>query len=243
MVPCAYGNSACVKHLPHVEVVDVFYREGYNADFVGGCPYQSNSLYLLQAFRCVMQQILFMGCNVLATNILDKLDGGLERDHIGNIGRSRFELIGQVVVSCLFERHVLNHLATPLIGRHFLEPRPLSVQNTGTGRTVHFMGRETVKVAVEIADVNFEVSSCLRAVNQYRSAGGARQTYDFLDRVDRTKAVGSMVGCYQPRARRERSAIHFHIKFAAPQNRDDRELSSRSLADKLPGNDVRVVLK
>ena len=77
-----------------------------------------------------------------------------QTDRAGNIWRTRFEFVRQLVVMRLRESDRANHVAAALIRRHFFEQFGPSIQHADSGRPKHLVPGKRVKITVEILYVD-----------------------------------------------------------------------------------------
>ncbi len=80
-----------------------------------------------------------------------------ESHHARNIWRARLKLFRSMLKRRLGKRHVLDHMATALPGRHLLEQVRLPIQRADASRTEDLVRRENEEIGVKRRDIDGEV--------------------------------------------------------------------------------------
>ena len=157
--------------------------------------------------------------------------------------RSGFKLVRDYVVGRLFKSHRQDHVAAALERFHFFEQGRFSVENADAGRPAHLVGRESIKVAIEILHIHLHVRDRLRAVEQYGHTMLVRRGNHVLDRIDGAQRIGDMGDGNEPGMAVEQLAIFVEQQFPGVVARDHAQLRALFFAQHLPGHDVRMVLE
>src|SRR5690606_269808 len=149
------------------------------------------------------------------------IDGYTKSDGICNVRRTCFEFMWEIGPSRFLESDFLDHLASTLIWRKFVEPFFFSIKYPDACRPAHLVSRKCIKIAIQCNDVRFDVRSGLSAINQDCRSNGMRLLNDFLNRVDGSQCVGNMIHSNNLRSCRQYVVELIHHKFAIEVHRND----------------------
>ena len=108
------------------------------------------------------------------------------------VGCASLEFERQALEGGLLPRHLVNHFATTLIGRQFLQPFLLAIKYANAGRSIHLMTTESKEVAVHCLHVNGHVGCTLCSIHEDGDAVSVGCLDDVLDRVDGAQHVTDM---------------------------------------------------
>ena len=117
-------------------------------------------------FHAVAGEFLLVLLNGIEADIIDIVDGCSKTVGSHVVGCACFELKGQALKGSLFPCHLVNHLATTLIGRQLLKPLLLAIEHANARWAVHLMTTEGKEVAVHSLYVYTEVGRTLGTIHQ-----------------------------------------------------------------------------
>ena len=123
---------------------------------------------------------------------LDILDGLGESVGGHIVGRSCLKLKGQALEGGTLPRHLVDHLATTLIGRQLFEPLLLAIEHANARRSVHLMSAESEEVAIHGLNVDLEVGCALGSIHQNGDAMGVGYLDDLFNGIDGAQNVAHM---------------------------------------------------
>ncbi len=126
--------------------------------------------YVGNKIRRISEQHALMRGNRIDADGRDIIERRAQADGAGDIRRTRFELVRQVVVQRLFKRDHADHVAATLIGRHGIQQCGFAIQRADAGRPENLVSGKCVKIAIELAYVNPQMRDRLCSVEQYRHA-------------------------------------------------------------------------
>ena len=109
------------------------------------------------------------------------------------------ELKRQALEGGTFPRYLVNHLATTLIWRQFLQPFLLAIQHAYASRAVHLMATEGIEITIQRLHINTEVGGSLCSVNHHRNTMLVRHTDNIGNGVDGTQHVADVGDAHQLR--------------------------------------------
>jgi hypothetical protein len=112
------------------------------------------------------------------------------------------------------------------------------VEDADAGRPIRLVAGPGVEVGVQLAHVERQVRSRLRAVDHHDRAGGVGAAGDLGDRVDRAQHVGHVRDGDGLRSERQRGVERVEVEQPVVGDRHPLEPAPQQL----PGHDVRVVL-
>ena len=190
-----------------------------------------------------LEQRVLMGRNRFNAQRFDIVDGRAQADSAGHVGRTRFELVRQFVVRGAFERHVQNHVAATLPGRHLGEQFLATVEHTDAGGPIKLVAREGIEVRPQRLDVHTRVGNGLCTIHQHRNSPRVSGGNDFRDRQDGAERIRDMRDRHQPRPRRQQPVELIQDEFAVLVDGRHDQGAARGVAHHLPGHDVGVVLQ
>ncbi len=172
--------------------------------------------------------------------IHEKLECGFEGDGCGDRGGACLETEWWLLVDALVEMNSLDHIAAALVGGHRFEEGIFAIKDANAGGAVAFVAGECVEVDIESLHVDREVGGSLGAIDDDDGSFGVGGGGDLVDRVDGAGDVGGVAdsddfGMGGDEVRRP-------VECAAVSDGDGAEASAYLLAEKLPGDEVRVVL-
>src|SRR5699024_10313400 len=102
---------------------------------------------------------------------------------------ARFKPLRHRRIGAFLKADGVNHVTADLPGTHGIEHIVPSIERTHAGRTIQFMGRKYVKVAVQRLNINRLVRHSLGAVNQDGSPDTASRLNHGINRVDNTQGI------------------------------------------------------
>ena len=216
--------------------------ERYDAGLLLGGADQPHSRKPGEFFRGIGEEFVLVRPHVLEADAAEVIDRRAQCDGPGDVGRPRFEFVGDDVVNRLFKADRTDHVAPALIRRHGLEQRRLAVEHPHAGRAVNLVAGKGVVVAVELPDVDPDVGRGLGAVNQDRRVPAVRRFDHPPHRVDGAQHVRDMGNRDKPGPRAQQLFELFENNFAVVVDGRHAQQHSDFVAQDLPGDDVRVVL-
>ena len=185
MMARAYGDAETVEQRAHVEVVDVPYQEGDDPAPLRRLAEDAHAGDFSEALQGILRQFVLVGGDMVHAESGDIIQCLGQSRGADVVRRARLELEGQFVERSPLERHVLNHLASALIGGQTVQPVLLAVEHTHAGGTVDLVAGEDVEVGIQRLYVDRHVGDALRSVHQYGNAVAVRRAYHLPDGIDR----------------------------------------------------------
>ena len=238
VVTRADGDAEVVEERAHVAGVSALEVEG---DERGGRTIDGKARQRAEAIEGTMHKSGLVSANGVHTQSSDIVEGTSRGDGADVVGRTRLELIGQLIEGGASEADTGYHLATALIGRHLLQPALLTVEHAHARRTIDLMGAEGVEVAVELLHIDGHVRSRLSSVDGHRHAVSVGHTDDVGHGIDRAEDIAHMSHGDEARALTEQRAESVKVELALVGDGDDTDDNAASLRQQLPGDDVAVV--
>ena len=242
MVSGADGDPFLIEYGPHVMRVHAFHHERDDACLLFRRANQAHAGQGGKLPSRVLEQFMLVGCNPVEAELIHIINGGSQADARGDVGCSRFKLVRNHVEKRLGKRHGADHVAAPLVRGHTFERLCLAVKGTHARGAEELVAGEGVEVTIDLLNVDFDVRSGLRTINEHRDIPPMRRPNDFLHRVNRTQDIRNMTDRNQPGARTQQLLKFFPEEFAAFVDRRDPQHNPFLFAQELPGDDVRVML-
>ncbi len=94
------------------------------------------------------------------------VDGCTQADAVGDVGRARLELVGDVVPLALAQVDALDHVAAAQEGGHGLQDLLARPQHADAGRPQHLVAGKGQKISAQGLHVHRQVGHALRAIDQ-----------------------------------------------------------------------------
>lgn len=173
---------------------------------------------------------------------VEVVDGLCEGSDAGKVGGTSLKLEGEVGPGGALKRDVGYHLAASLIGGHLLKQCLPAIEDADACGATHLVGREDVEVGVEGADIDVHVADGLCAVDKHGDAVAVGLGYHLGNGVDRAEDVGDVAHGDKARALVEERAVCLHVEDTTGIHRDDTQGDTLVAPEKLPRDDVGVVL-
>ena len=104
------------------------------------------------------------------------------------------------------------------------------------------MGRKDVEVGIESSHVDVHVSDGLCPVYKHRDAVSVSLGYHLGHGIDCAEDIGDVTRGYKTRALVEKRAVCLHVEHPTGIHRDDTQGDALVASEKLPRDDVGVVL-
>ncbi len=225
--------------LDHVATGD---HKRQHPDLRPGRPHEAHARDRPEAGCGVLEEEMLLGGDPLPSHRRHIVEGRGEADRVGDVRRARLELRRGIGIDGLRERHVADHVASPLPGLH----RPLRFgrgpHRPNSGGAEDLVPGEDEEIAADAADIDGEVRHGLRPVDKDARAVGLRHAGHRLDRKDRPQAVGGMGEGDELRPRPEQRRVGFEDHVPPVVDRGHADHPPGPLREHLPGNDVGVVL-
>src|SRR3984957_5555764 len=137
---------------------------------MGRLAYYLNSGNALELGRRELQESLLVSGDLVDPESFDVIHGGCHTDGAGDVRRAGLELVWQLVVSRLLERHRQDHVAAALPRGHGFEQLLATVENTDTGGAVDLVARERVELNTNGPDIDGGILYCLGSIPQHDRA-------------------------------------------------------------------------
>lgn len=131
-----------------------------------------------------MDELGFVGVDVIEADGLHVVDGGGEGDGTFDIRSSSFEAEWGGVVSCFFETDFLDHFASALPGGEFGKEVVMPPENTDAGGRVEFVAGKGEEIGTERCHVDGGVGDGLGGIHDHEGTclfGGADHIVDGID--------------------------------------------------------------
>src|SRR3979409_2190915 len=138
--------------------------EGHDGALLARMAENAERVDLAQPFMRIAHEAALVAPDARLADRLDIVDGGAEPDRLDDRWRAGLEAMRRLAVGDAILRHLADHLAPAIKGRHGGQMPMLAVEHADAGRSVELVPGDDVEVAVEIADVDVEVNRPLRAV-------------------------------------------------------------------------------
>ena len=123
-----------------------------------------------------------------------EIRGGSQSDISANIGRSCFEPKGQVGIGGFLKGACFYHFAAAVKRTEFIQNIFLSVENSRSHRSVHFVSRKNKKITIQFLNIYFKMRNRLGAVdNDVSRRIGSRFCNDFVYRIDDSQSVRNLI--------------------------------------------------
>ena len=207
-----------------------------------GRAHEVHAFDLLQGLGAIVEEGRFIRGDLVDADAVDIVHRRAHGDDAFDVGRARFELVGQVVVGRFLEGDGKDHVAAALPGGHGFQVLRLGVEHAHAGRAIHLVGRAGEEIHVELGNVDGHVGRALRTIQQHGHADGVGFRDDFFDGINGAEGVGNVHHGNELRALVQERIEFFHDHFARIVDRHDLEHGTGFLAEHLPRHDVGVVL-
>src|SRR5579875_2698906 len=121
--------------------------------------------------------------------------------------------------------------------RHGFEKFSLAVENSDPSRSVDFVTRKGVEIAIQLPDIHLHVRHSLRAIDQHRDSIPVTHANNLPDRIDRTQSVRIVRHATQLPARRQESLEFIQKQPDSMIDRSHAQCGTK-LANDLPGDNI-----
>ncbi len=183
-----------------------------------------------------------MSADNVHADVFQIVQGGVERDHVGDIRRARLKFVRQVVPGDPIETGPRGSSRRRIEWRHRFEQRFAAVQNADTGRAEHFVRRKGVEIDASALHIDRHVRRGLSAIDQRQRADSVRLADDLLNRIDRSEHVGHMADRHQLCLGRNDVVDITQIEMAADGDRNSLENRPLALTKHHPRDKIGVML-
>src|SRR5262249_20335415 len=235
-------NSFLVEDGSDIGRVNAFDHEG---KYTGPLPCStdhSHSWNLDEPSGGIVQQFVLVCGDIFHSEPVQIFDCHTQPDRTSNIGRTRFKLEWQLVVSRLLERHRADHVSAALERGHLLQQSGFAVQDANSGGAVHLVSGKGVEVTVQSLHVDFKMGHSLCTIDQYRNTFLVCQLYNLADRIQGPKRIRDVCDRDDLCAGCEECFKLGKQQLATIIDGSDPQLCASFLAQNLPGHDVRMML-
>ena len=241
MVSRAHGNAHLVEYHSYIVMVATLDIERHDRSLTLGCAINSQSLNLQQLLGSIRQHLSLVACNLLGRQALQKLYSLRQADSSDIVRCSRLEFQWQRCVGSLCERHLIDHIATSHIWRHLVEQFSLAIQHAYSRRTIEFVSRKCVEVAIESLNIHPTMNNTLTAINHNHCTHRVR----LCDNRCKVRASAERIRGLRNRhylgAFVNQSIERIEFQCATIIHRDYSQLRTLALGSQLPWNNIRVV--
>ena len=110
---------------------------------------------------------MFIGCDIFHPDAREVINGRPQPIAAGDVGRSRFEFVRDVIVNGLLKSDGQNHVAATLVGRHGFQQLGLAIKRADARRPEELVGRNRVEIAAQRLHVNLHVGRGLGAIHEH----------------------------------------------------------------------------
>ena len=211
---------------------------------IGRRPEDAQAGNLTELLHRADDELVLVRLDRLETDLGDVVERDAEPVRLGDRGRARLELVGQLVPAGAVERDRADHLAAEVERLHLLEQLTAAPQGSGARWAAQLVRREHQEVATERLYVDVLVRRCLCCVNHHDRALLVRPGRELLDRVDRPERVRDEVVRDHLDVAAARDLVErVELKLAVVVDRDVRELGAGLLRHELPRHEIRMVLQ
>jgi len=242
MVSGANGDAFRVKDRADIVGMSGVHGEREGSGTCGGIAHQFNAGAGVQPIRRVFDELGFVVVDNVPPNRLDIVKTCGEADSAGDMGSARFESGWRFFVGGLFEGNMGNHVPAPLIWPHGIQSRTASIETANSGRHEHFVSRKYKKIAVQRLYIELHVLDRLGGVNQCGDAFSFRCLDYRFDGIYGANRVGNMDNRGELSPRPHHANVGINIQVAIVEDRGHFQHGSLPLPEKLPRNDIGVVL-
>src|SRR6516165_8077440 len=111
---------------------------------------------------------MLVGADCFHPNRAEIVNSSSERNNSCNVRRASLKFVRQLVVSRPLETHRTNHVAPSLVRRHLIEKAGFTIKYSDAGRTVSLVSRKSVKIAIQLADIDAAMGYCLSPIKEHR---------------------------------------------------------------------------
>ena len=133
------GDAVMVDDRRNVMRMRTIHGEGHDTRLAGSGADQVQPLDSRQALMRVAQNLLLMRADRLHADRLHIVDGGAERDRLGDGGRSRLEANGRLGIGRFFDGDPVDHVAAAKERRHVGQNLGPSPQHADPVRTIQLV--------------------------------------------------------------------------------------------------------
>src|ERR1017187_3940425 len=99
----------------------------------------SDSFNFRNFAACISQETLLIEMNLFSANSRNIFKSSSQTDGPGYIRSARLKFIREFLESCFFERYLIDHIASSLVGRHGIKEFLFTIKNPNTGRPKYLM--------------------------------------------------------------------------------------------------------
>src|SRR6056297_2997143 len=189
VMPRADSNPHFVEEYTDIRGVCPVDEEGDEARFFPGLSDKLNAVDVFQLVCGVRKQLLIVSGYLFSPDLDHILHRFRQTYGACNIRSAGFKLERQFIKCRTLKTNGFDHFATALIRGEGIEPFFLTIQNTDSGRSQHFVSRANKKVSIQILQINRLVSCGLRPIYQYRNISLVGLLNHAFDRIDGPECV------------------------------------------------------
>ena len=151
--------------------------------FLRSLAIDSQSVDLVQRFSGIVKQIALVCSYRLSIKRLQPLNCAAQPNRTDKVRRSCLEFEGQGSECRALERNAIDHIATAHIWGHSIEQSLLSVEHADTRRTIEFVSRKGVEIAIQRLHIDPSVHHALATIDHHHSPNS-------VSCIDHTTQVG-----------------------------------------------------
>ena len=174
--------------------VKAHHRISHNGDcpFCEGWPIDFDAIDGLKLLHAVVCQLLLMLLDGLKAKGRDILDGLSQSVGSYIVGRARLELKRQALKGGFLPSYLVDHLASALIGRQFLQPFLLAIEYTDARWSVHLMAAKGKEIAIHRLYIYLKMRGALCTIHQNGDAMLVGCLDNLLYRIHRAQHITYM---------------------------------------------------
>ncbi len=231
VMACTHSYALLVEQHAYVIRMGIAYEKRYYGILARSITEYTHSGYLFcHTSGSVLQKFALMNLYIAVSDRGNIIDSAMECGYIDKVGGAGFKFEWKFCKSGMLKTDMANHLTTTLIGRHLLKKITAPVKYTHTGRPIHLMGGEYIKVTSDGLNVDRAMTYGLRTVNKHRYSVTVGFPYKLLYRINRPKHIAHMSHCHKRGLFVKQLAISVKVKHSAVIHRDYAECHPRPIS-------------
>ena len=241
MRPGTHRNTRFVENHPDIVRMRPLDRKRNDTALIGLGAVNAQPVDPLQPLGRINQQFVFVARHFVGIQRTEVTDRFAEADRTDIVRSPRLELERQFGVCSTRKTDRTDHVSPAHERRHLFQPFLLAVQHADSGRSVKFVSRKGIEIAIERLHIDPAVHNTLTTVHQHRHPGPVRQVDHRRQVGPRPQHVRRLRDADDPRPFVEQFRQFFGHQAPRIVERYDSQFSPFTLADQLPRNDVRVM--
>src|SRR5215470_1261004 len=244
VMPGAHRDASLVQDRRTIVGVNAVHREGHDSAFDLGIPrpVDRDAGDADEPVQTACREVALVRRHPLHAELGEVLHGRPETHGARDGWRARLEAPRQVVPLGVIDPDLLDHLAAAPCGLERLQRLAASVEHADPRRAQHLVTREHVEVGPQRRQIQRQVGSALRAVEEHERPRAVRALHDLGHRIDRAQHVRHVGGRDEPGPGRQEPTECLHVEEAFADHGHRLQHRAPVAAGHLPRNQVRVVL-